>query len=96
MEQAMIDKLIKAGGNRWQKGNYDRIYFNAKALGLKLTYYNTGNISSAKWAHDPALDVSNSQARRYMAAKTYVDVKTGEIVSEYEILRELVAAIMEA
>lgn len=71
-EQA-IAIMIERGGKRWQKGNMDRIYFNATALGLECNYYKTGNISDAFWNGER---VSNCEGRRMMAAKTYIDVDT--------------------
>ena len=87
-----IEKLVAAGGNRWTKGIYDRIYFNASALGLRCEYYKTGNISGA-WFNGDLL--SNSRGRQLKAAKTYVDVSTGEIVSTDSLLREALTAIVE-
>lgn len=79
----MIEKLEGVGFKRWTKGNFDRMYINATALGLKLEYYKTGNISSAKW-HDHF--VSNCEGRRMVAAKTYVDVKDGKIWGTHDAL----------
>lgn len=92
MQQDMIDRLVAAGGKRWQKGDYDRIYFNATSLGLHCEYYKSGNICSAEWNGE---EISNRQAYKLCAAKTYVDVKTGEVVSERDELAEAVKAIME-
>lgn len=88
----MIEKLTAAGGSRWQKGNFDRIYFNASSLGLRCEYYKTGNISSA-WFNDES--ISNCAGRRLKAAKTFVDVATGEIVSTESMLHEALEAIVE-
>lgn len=83
------DKIIAAlearGFKRWTKGTMDRLYVNARELGLKLKYYNTGNVSDATFRGE---QLSNSQGRRYKAAKTYIDVVTGEIVGEYDDLIE--------
>lgn len=87
-----IKKLVAAGGNRWQKGTFDRIYFNASALGLRCEYYNSGNISGA-WFNGEMC--SNSCGRRLKAAKTFVDVATGEIVSTESMLLEALMAIVE-
>ena len=38
---------LKAYGKVWVGGKHKRLYLNAKALGLKLDYYHTGNISRA-------------------------------------------------
>jgi hypothetical protein len=57
-------KLIKAGGKEWQKGDKHRIYFNTRetseAIGLKVDFYKTGNVSSATINGD---HISNSRAR---------------------------------
>lgn len=87
-----IEKLVAAGGNRWTKGIYDRIYFNASALGLRCEYYNTGNISGAWFKGEMC---SNSCGRRLKAAKTYVDVATGEVVSSEQLLREALTELVE-
>lgn len=79
MTETMINELISMGGNRWTKGNYDRIYFNADVLGVECDFYKSGNISSAWFKGEK---ISNSQARRYYGAKTFVDVKTGEVHSD--------------
>lgn len=42
-----IKALEDMGFKRWQKGNFDRLYINAGALGLVCDYYKTGNISDA-------------------------------------------------
>lgn len=56
----------------------DRLYINAKQLGLELKYYNTGNIKDAVLNGE---QLSNSDGRRLLMAKTYIDVNTGEIKS---------------
>lgn len=83
MTEDMIKKLEEVGFKRWTKGNFDRLYINATTLGLELTYYKTGNISSAKWNDH---FVSNCEGRRMVAAKTYVDVKTGKIWGTHDAL----------
>lgn len=86
-QDTMIQALIDLGGSRWTKGNYDRIYFNAKALGLRCSYYKTGNISSATLGGE---HISNTSARKLQDAKTYYDIKTGEVVStEWALERKL-------
>lgn len=71
----IIAELTKKYG-RWTKQGfngkvYDRIYFNATDLGMEVSYYRSGNISSA------AIDgesVSNCEARRIMCSKAYFDL----------------------
>lgn len=81
----IIAVLEGKGFKRWQKGNLDRLYINAKELGLECTYYKTGNISSAYFNGE---QISNAQGGRYKAAKTYIDVKTGRVRSDYPTLQE--------
>ena len=85
LSEAKIIELAEKGFKRWTKGNIDRLYINATQLGLVCGYYNTGNIS---WAEFNGESISNSQARRYKAAKTFVDVKTGAVYSDYETLKD--------
>jgi len=47
MTEANIKELERLGFTRWTKGNMDRMYVNASALGLECEYYNTGNIHRA-------------------------------------------------
>lgn len=58
-----IEQALEQIGNRWQKGSMDRIYFSDlhKFAGLELSFYKTGNISSATLnGHS----ISNSEGRR--------------------------------
>lgn len=64
------------GAHRWTKGNHDRLYIDAKLLGLECECYNTGNIKSATWCGER---ISNSDARRIKGSSVYIDVNTGEL-----------------
>ena len=89
LTERQITELEAKGFKRWQKGNMDRMYINAKDIGLVCTYYNTGNISTAKILGASGENwISNSEARRMKASKTFVDVKTGELVSDNRNMRE--------
>ena len=101
MTEKQIASYEAKGFNRWTKGNMDRLYINAKDLGLEVDYYKTGNVSSAKWC---GKSVSNADGRRLLGSKAYVDVKTGElhVTSSFDVYdmptledkaRELVAEI---
>jgi len=76
-----VDTLQKAGGKLWEKGAHRRVYFNnlAELGGLEYCTYKTGNISSASLAGER---ISNSEARRLLAAKLYFDLNTGEFVRQ--------------
>jgi hypothetical protein len=71
--------LIRAGGNRWQKNQMDRVYFNnlGSRSGLDVDYYKSGNISSAAVQ---GKGISNSRAREVVAnlkdAKLFYDRQT--------------------
>lgn len=96
MTDTMIAKLEAKGGKRWIKGNMDRMYFNATMLGLELEYYKTGNIRDASFR---GMGLSNSMGGRYKAAKTYIDLATGTVHSDFDCLadavRELIAQAEE-
>lgn len=85
LNEEMIAELTKKGFNRWTKGNLDRMYINAFQLGLVCDYYNTGNIRHAKFQD---YDISNCEARRMKAAKTFVDIKTGKVHSDNYTLEQ--------
>lgn len=85
-----IHELEALGFKRWQKGNMDRLYINASMLGLNYGRYNTGNI---KWAEFQGLGISNCEARRMLAAKTYIDVKTEKVYSDSYTLQQAAAAL---
>ena len=73
------ESLIKSGWKLWEKGTMRRLYANASVLGLECTYYTSGNI------HTATIDgctVSNSEARRIMAAKTYIDLTNNALNSD--------------
>ena len=52
LSSSVEDKLIEMGLMVWEKANHKRIYINRshyeELLGLKITCYKTGNISSAE------------------------------------------------
>lgn len=72
------DSLIKIGGKEWKKDGRHNIYFNnlREHIGLQLSFYNTGNISSARLNGEI---ISNSQAKEICTSldfgKLWFDVK---------------------
>ena len=78
LTESRIAELENKGFKRWQKGNMDRLYINACNLGLDCTYYKTGNISGASFQGH---SISNCEARRMKAAKTFINVVTEEVMS---------------
>ena len=93
MTNEQIAALESKGFKRWQKGNYDRLYADATILGLKVERYNTGNIFSAEFQGEK---ISNSEARKILATKTYIDVTTGKVYSGYDKLGQVALQIMKA
>lgn len=85
-----IEELEALGFKRWQKGNMDRLYINASMLGLNYGKYNTGNI---KWAEFQGMSISNSEARRMLAAKTYIDIKAEKVHSDSYTLERAAAEL---
>ena len=91
MTEQKIAEMLTNGFKRWTKGNLDRLYINATQLGLVLTYYKTGNIRSAEFNGDP---ISNSEGRRMKEAKTFIDVKTGNVYSDNNALKNAVQEML--
>ena len=91
LSEEEITALEEKGFRRWQKGMLDRLYINAAQLGLEYSRYNTGNISSAAFRGEY---ISNSQARRMLNAKTYVDVESGRVWSDEGTLKEAAEEIV--
>ena len=86
-----IAELEAKGFKRWQKGTMDRLYINARELGLVCTYYKSGNIQSATFNGEK---ISNSEAYRIKNAKTYIDVATEELVSNHLMCKAAAEALM--
>ena len=84
----MVESLQAKGFRRWQKNGKDRLYIDATTLGLSYTRYSTGNISSAAFHGD---SISNAEGRRMLAAKTYIDLVNGTIVSDNATLANAAA-----
>ena len=85
LSENVINKLLEMGGKRWIKGTMDRIYFNCSCLDCEFDYYKTGNI---KAAYHKGERMSNADGGRCKAAKSYIDVKTGEATSTMIYLQE--------
>jgi hypothetical protein len=75
-----IETMTAIGGSRWTKAGHDRVYLNhwAELAGLEVSYYNTGNISSAAWQGER---ISNSQAYKLRGTldKVWFDAATGKL-----------------
>lgn len=79
-----VETMTAIGGNRWQRGDKDRVYLNdwARFIGLEIDTYKTGNIS---YATLNGSKISNSEAYRLGGAvyKVYFDVPTGKVVIQW-------------
>lgn len=81
VENKFIETLEGMGANRWTKYDRDRLYLQKilpEMIGLKISRYNTGNISDASINGEK---ISNSSAGRYLAGmeKTYYDIKNKKL-----------------
>lgn len=74
------ETMTAIGGNRWQRGDMDRVYINnwAQFAGLETSHYGTGNISGATYQDE---NISNRQAGLIAGAigKVWCDVTTGKL-----------------
>jgi hypothetical protein len=103
---ATLDQLVTAGGSLWEKGDVRRVYFNhlAELFRLKLSHYNTGNVSGAQL---DGMTISNTEGKRIAAdlaaTKLWVDLATGTIsvresirtLARYDYARILTEALVE-
>lgn len=92
-----INTLTDRGFKRWTKklpnGKVmDRLYIKPEYLGLELTRYKSGSISSAKFNGEA---ISNSEARRIEGTKCYVDVATKEVVCDREDLKQAAQEVVD-
>lgn len=91
MDQKVIEALEKKGFSRWTKGTMDRLYINPTCIGLELEYYKTGNVSDAYLNGER---ISNTRGREMKAAKCYIDIATGDCVSNYDVFVEAMQALL--
>lgn len=92
-----INTLTDRGFKRWTKklpnGKVmDRLYIKPEYLGLELTRYKSGNISSATFNGET---ISNSEARRIEGTKCYVNVATKEVVCDREDLKQAAQEVVD-
>lgn len=85
MKNEAIEALESAGFKRWRKGGYDRLYISAGRLGLRIEN------DVATFKGEP---ISVKEGERMRAAKTYIDVHTGEAYSGSEILESEAMSVM--
>lgn len=101
MNEKKIKALLAMGASRWTKYGRDRLYLRncyKDLLKMKISYYNSGNISSASINGE---SIPNSEANRIknMAYDCYIDLIKDEIVvddKETSRVRNFKALISEA
>lgn len=93
LDEKKIAKLIEMGFKRWTKGGMDRMYINAAQLGLVCEYYKTGNIRNAEFQ---GTGISNSEGYRMKSARTFIDVKTEEVYSDNNTLKQAAIDLLES
>lgn len=94
----MAEMLLSMGGREWAKGGLHRIYLpvevSARVLELKVTRYDSGNISSATLEGEK---ISNASAKEilYDLEGAYYDVVADKFKSSHGLagkLRERLAS----
>ncbi|KMJ46699.1 hypothetical protein AB204_02465 [Xenorhabdus khoisanae] len=72
-------KLLSMGFKAWERNGHRRIYINIErfeeVFGLKVSFYKTGNISSAKLNGEK---ISNSKACELIPLKAFYDCVNNE------------------
>ena len=82
MTMELITRLVEAGGKEWTGGTNHRVYFKPQhILGLEVECYKTGSLRNVTLNGER---ISNSKAGRIINAKLYVNVSTGEVVTDLE------------
>jgi len=80
----MTKMLVGMGGRRWTQGDRDRVYVGAELgaslIGLRVSCYGSGNVSSATMDGEK---ISNASAREYLNTlrDCYYDVMADKFFS---------------
>lgn len=81
-ESVAADKDFSSLGNVWEKGNFHRLYLDpvkvAKAIGMDVDYYKSGNVRSASINGE---SISNNDCYKVLTSwnGAYIDLTTGEM-----------------
>lgn len=86
LSEKQIEALEAKGAKRWTKGTMDRLYFNPKHYGIHYDLYNSGNIRQAWYVSKDGEEryISNSECRRILNAKLWVDIADGKLWAKFE------------
>lgn len=94
LNQKMIEALEAKGFKRWTRGDMDRLYINPEvALNFEYDTNKSGNVSGAYLNGEK---ISNNWGREIVNSKTYIDVNTGKLVSNYDMMRDAAQEIMDS
>lgn len=89
LTEKQIAKLESKGFKRWTKGDYDRLYINAYNIhGIDTNWKKNGKKTLS--INGEELSYTKSAELSYM--KIYIDVKTGEVVADWDNVKALVEA----
>lgn len=79
IKEKKIKKLTEEfGWNRWQKGDYDRIYADMEDIGLKVKRDRRGIIRDGYFVN-ASRSRNLNELRRLADVKVWVDTKTGKV-----------------
>lgn len=92
LTDTQISELIAAGCSRWTKYGKDRLYVHSEFIGLSVTRYNTGNVSSAELNGER---ISNSYAKTLLGQLNgaYIDVNDSRISADPGVMEMIKKAI---
>jgi len=80
MSKLTRDEAISAGGKVWTKNEIERIYLNVEAVSKIIT----------KEGYPAFTNIS----KKMQSAKTYLDVKSGEVKSDVGMIRSALNSAM--
>lgn len=90
----MIAALERKGFSRWTKGTMDRLYINARDLGLEVTYgKRLGQVESAVLDGE---QLTRSRTQTLLAAKTYINIADGSVHSTVDELARIAEDMLAA
>lgn len=92
LTEKQIAKLESKGFKRWTKGDYDRLYINAYNIhGIDTKWEKNGK----KTLSINGEELTYTKSAKLSYAKIYIDVKTGEVVTDWDNVKALVEAELD-
>lgn len=93
LNEKMIKGLEGKGFVRWTRGDMDRLYINPEtALDFEYDTNKSGHVSGAYLNGER---ISNSRGAALVSSKTYIDIATGKLVSNHDMMRQAAQEIMD-